>query len=223
MRSCHQEWNSSYAELDYDSVTKNLIDYVIGEETQFEGGIHKSFIYKLNPELGTERVKKITTMYGYKGTNNGQTRVYISSRKAYQKCITFDMPNEIGQKLQLATLVLRNSIFPNGIRPAIYGSQGFSAFFHYQNQLFRSTIAAKYIWPDREDGYTKHIVSTFSLTSMEIFRSRNKIQNKCIHYHNYDHDFKDMMMQKIGCVPPYWKTRLNLSKCISKTHPKFVK
>ena len=58
------------------------------------------------------------------------------------------------------------------------------------------------------------------MTSTEVLNRRNKGGNPCLHHTNFDNDYKDRLMEEIGCVPPYWKTTRNFSQCQSQTQMK---
>ena len=68
-------WNASLADVEYDAMTRNWMEYVIGEKTEFKDNRKMNFIYNLYPELGTKIGKEETTIYGYKGIHNGTNRV----------------------------------------------------------------------------------------------------------------------------------------------------
>ena len=81
-------WNDSFVDTDYDDVTINLLDYVIGESTLFDDGTYTSYVYRKFPEKGIKVADKYKITYGYRGGK----RVYSSSRMWNQKCIKFDIP-----------------------------------------------------------------------------------------------------------------------------------
>ena len=42
-------WNATYADLEYDDVTLNLVDYVLGERTDIDDDSTKTFVYRKFP------------------------------------------------------------------------------------------------------------------------------------------------------------------------------
>jgi hypothetical protein len=56
----------------------------------------------------------------------------------------------------------------------------------------------------------------FTPKNIEVFHRRNKIQDRCKNYQDYDSVLTDTMMQKIGCIPPYWKSSLDVKKCTTR-------
>ena len=57
-------WNSTYANIDYDLVTKDLLDYIIGELILFEDKVEYMYIYgKSGNSSVVKDGKKIVTFY----------------------------------------------------------------------------------------------------------------------------------------------------------------
>ena len=100
-------WNDSFVDTDYDDVTINLLDYVIGEWTVFADKSRKMYVYRKFPEKGIEIGYEYKIIYGYRGGK----RVYTSRRIWEQKCLTFDMPFEDGKKIKYHSILLNNSVF----------------------------------------------------------------------------------------------------------------
>ena len=207
-------------------MTKNLMDYVIGEETQFEGGFKTLYIYKVNQESGTQTEKKVTMIHGYSGwTNNGKSRVYVSSRKAYQKCITFDMPFVKDKKILHHSILLNNTVFENKQRPM---KKDFEILFHYPNQILRRTTAQS-LWsnesvllnkPCTEEKsrptvcpyYQRSYTTTFKVDNVQVMRKRNKPKVICIeNWKNDDVELRALISKRLKCQPNHWKLGLNLT------------
>ena len=206
------------------------MDYVIGEITVFEGGIQKNFIYKVNAESGTQTEKKVTMIHGYNGWSNiGKTRVYVSSRKAYQKCITFDMPFIKDKKILHHSILLNNTVFENKKRPM---KKDFEILFHYPNQILRRTTAQS-LWsnvsvllnkPCTEEKsrptvcpyYQRSYTTTFKVDNVQVMRKRNKPKVMCIeNWKNDDVEFRTLISKRLKCQPNHWKLGLNLTKCVT--------
>ena len=219
-------------------MTKNLIDHVIGEKTEFVGGIKTDYIYKVNPELRTKIANKHTTIYGYNGTDNGKNRVYISSRKAYQKCMTFDMPFIKNKKILLHSILLNNTIFFDSKRPK---KHDFSIFFHYPHQTLRKT-AVQSLWGDEskllnqtcsgagggaEQGekvcpyYQRSYTTTFNIDNVQVLKSRNKPKAMCIeNWKKDDVEVRTLISKRLKCQPNHWKLGLNLANCVTTNQMK---
>ena len=136
------------------------------------------------------------------------------------KCITFDLPNEIQKRIKYATIVLENSIFTNGMFPE---NEKFLSHFHFPNYLYGTSIGTKWSWQSKNltSSYV-HRVLQFTITSTEVLNRRNKGGNTCIHHTDHDKDYKDKAMEAAGCIPPYWKTTRNFSRCQSQTQMKIL-
>ena len=220
-------WNASLADLDYDAMTRNWMEYVIGEKTEFKDNRKMNFIYSLYPELGTKIGPEETTIYGYKGIHNGTNRVYISSRKSYQKCLTFDMPFIKNEKILYHSILLNNTIFDNQKRPI---KKDFEIFFHYPNQTSRKT-ASKFLWESEifptscstrmsEDEcayFKKSYTSTFEVDQVQVSKNRNKPKAMCIeNWKNDDVELRTLISEELKCQPTHWKLGLSLTKCVTR-------
>ena len=206
------------------------MDYVIGEITVFEGGIQKNFIYKVNAESGTQTRKKVTMIHGYNGWSNiGKTRVYVSSRKAYQKCITFDMPFIKDKKILHHSILLNNTVFENKKRPM---KKDFEILFHYPNQILRRTTAQS-LWANESallnqacteeksrptvcPYYKRSYTTTFKVDNVQVMRKRNKPKVMCIeNWKNDDVELRTLISKRLKCQPTHWKLGLNITQCVT--------
>ena len=184
-------WDERMINISYREATKNLSNYVL----------NASAIYTLDMDKIQDSEKQINFK---ERTNPTEFGIF--------KCITLDIPETFGQNLQYAYIVLRSSIFPNGIRPMI--SQ-FGVDFHNRNKYYRAAFNGKNSFP-RHNVSINILRMQFTITTTEMLHSRNKLRDNCKYYENYDSTFKDIIMQKIGCIPPYWKSSLDLNKCTEK-------
>ena len=186
-------------------------------------------IYKLNPKLGTKIEKKLTTVYGYNGTNNGTNRVYISSRKPFEKCITFDMPFIKNKKILQHSILLNNTIFDDKKRPV---KKDFEIFFHYPHQTMRRT-ASQSLWDNQNvllnqpcsgahnksticPYYRRSYTTMFEVDKVQVLKSRNKPKAMCIeNWKNDDVEMRTLISKRLKCQPNHWKLGLNLTKCVT--------
>ena len=217
-------WDPSLADKDHDEVTKNLVDYVIGEITKFDDETQLDYIYKKFPDRNTKVYGKTTAHYGY----TGGSRVYTSSRKDVKKCLTFDIPFKKGKLVRAHAILLNNKIFAGSIRPKKFD---FEVSFHYPNQILRQT-SFKHEWSnvsklldktcedDRED-YCAYYGSTYTMNyevgGVTVLKRRKTGKEPCLNdWKNDDIALKIKISENINCQPSHWKLGLNLTKCRSK-------
>ena len=211
-------------------MTTDLIQYVIGEKTEFKGNMKMDHIYKLKPELGTKIEKKVTLVYGYNGTNNGTNRVYISLRKPFEKCLTFDMPFMKDKKILQHSILLNNTIFDHKRRPV---KKDFEIFFHYPHQTMRRT-ASQSLWDNQNlllnqpcsgahnksticPYYKRSYTTMFEVDKVQVLKSRNKPKAMCIeNWKNDDVEMRTLISKRLKCKPNHWKLGLNLTKCATR-------
>ena len=126
-------------------------------------------------------------------------------------CYTFHLSNF--SQIFDVEIILKNSIFPNGIRPTM---RLFYVAFHYPNQIFRSFSNAYYQWSDRNDS-KKYYQMRFIINSMEVLRRRQKYNQPCYDEKlNYDNMIVEDAVRKIGCNPPYYNFSTISKPCDSK-------
>ena len=104
---------------------------------------------------------------------------------------------------------IKNSIFPNGSRPALHGLE---VFLHYPNQLLRSIETNLYAWEAKlkDDYYTMR----FKLTSMEVIKRRSKSTDQCSQrWRNDDDHILVDHITKVGCRAPYQTPSQQFPKC----------
>ena len=89
------------------------------------------------------------------------------------------------------------------------------SIFHYPNQLFRTTVAYKNKWPKRTNVSSRLYKMNYDFKAMELVHRRDKTQDHCDYHPNHDEEFQRKMIQKIGCIPPYWTSKQNISVCKS--------
>ena len=114
------------------------------------------------------------------------------------------------------TIKLKNSIFPNGLRPA---KNEFFVLFGYPNQIYHSTPSVFYTWPSRANAPTKNYAMKFNLRSMEVLRKRRKNDDDCYHKQDYDSKIMEIIMENTGCSPIQWAN--NQTKSLCKTRKSF--
>jgi hypothetical protein len=189
-------WNESMLNVNYDQVTYNLQEFVVHPRAYYNSQSEQRY----NIEIKSIKEFTVPIFLG----------IY--------KCITIDMPNPSEEKMMYASLTVKNSIFSNGIRPT---GDRFWVLFHYPTQFLRNVIATKWIWPKRNYASSNtSYLDMFVLQSMEVLHRRNKVQDPCEYHHHFDKDLIETIMLDVGCVPPYWHSNRNLTRCKSKEQMK---
>ena len=92
------------------------------------------------------------------------------------------------------------------MRPILWD---FFVMFHYPNQVMRASTFMKYIWPTARQANGSTYEKVFTVENVEIFRRRKK----CKDWSNYDENVMDIIIQKIGCSPPYYLQRNDVPVC----------
>jgi hypothetical protein len=223
------EWNSALANVDYDNVTTNFLDYIIAEQTTFTDDSSYMYVYKKFPERGTESYNKSKIVYGYTGGN----RVYTSRRMGDQKCITLDIPFRKGKRVRFHSILLDETAFEEKKRPKKFS---FEISFHYPKQISRQT-ATKYIWTNvstllnkpcdvNETGdscayYGSSYTMMFDVDNVSVLKHRATGKKPCIkNWRNDDMEWKSMISQKLKCKPNHWMLPLNSTICNKKEEMK---
>ena len=125
------------------------------------------------------------------------------------KCITVDMPSHKNSQMFYATLAMDSSMFTDIARDYLL-------IFNYPKQMLRPWVAFKWKWPNRSNYSNNILESLFTIRSIEMLHRRNKASEACNYYPNYDDSFRNDMMEKIGCQPPYWTYNKSLKLCNNK-------
>ena len=181
-------WDEKMLNISYEQVTQPLENYVIDAITKeaFGHGVSPMVIKRIN----------VTTLPSY-------LNIY--------KCLTFDMPNLPDQKIKLASITLSNSIFFNGILPGTYD---LVSNLHLPGEMLGNALGTKWTWNTRKN-VSNVLQQRFTVKSMTLFRRRNKIQDVCHEYKDFDRDYREAIIAKVGCIPPYWISSQIFEKCKS--------
>ena len=95
------------------------------------------------------------------------------------KCFTFNVPFQKDTKVSSMKLLIKNSIFPNGIRPKDgWMSRGMQFFFHLPKQFVRSFPTNKRFWSGKKSTQNSYRFR-YTLLGMEILRKRDKQEVNC--------------------------------------------
>ena len=96
-------------------------------------------------------------------------------------------------------------------------------YVHYQGQTVRSFGKEVFVLPMKKDEIKKRV--NIRLSGFTVLRRRLDGKVPCHPYSEGDDDrFREMVMEKTGCLPPYWKyfgnTSTNLTQCMSASQLK---
>ena len=177
------DWDEKMLDVDFEKVSMRLEDYII-----------KACYYETLHDK----------MYG-DCKNHGVIKQWNDFENALA---TLHFPSDI--IVWGATIKLKTSIFYNGLRP---DNGGFSVFFAYRNQIYRSLSSALYKWPVRNNESTKNYIMRFTLKSMEVFRRRQKKNKACYNAGDYDSKIREIIVENIGCRPIMWNTNRSEPLC----------
>ena len=185
-------WDEKMLNISYDEVTESLKDYLVLAKTFKD----YSLIDTTSKFLKGYRESTLPTTFG---------TIY--------KCLTFDMPNVIKQKVKFASIVFSTSLFPNGFLPT---NDQLLSSLHLPNEMLASAFATQWTWTPRSQSRTKCLQMQFTIKSMTLLRRRDKLKDVCKNYPNFDENYKNAIMKKVGCRPPYWNSNINFTNCKSK-------
>ena len=145
------------------------------------------------------------------GTTHSCLRV--SFRSSVRKCFTFDIPFLEKKQVFMFGIRVKNSFFPQGVRPTTKDEHRFSVYFHYPGQRFTSIYTIKYDWEPKSNRSNPYHMQ-YEMKDVEVNRHRIRPQEPCIEdWKNYDQILMDKIMLKAGCRPSHWETARNFSLC----------
>ena len=81
--------------------------------------------------------------------------------------------------------------------------------FHYPNHVLRPSVFAKYSWPHQKEQKGSTYEMDFTIENVEILKQRKK----CKEWVNYDENVMDIIIQKVGCSPPYYLPKKDVPVC----------
>ena len=180
-------WNDRMMHIDYDSVTIDIKDYIIGACVTTLKSSNKCH------ELNNIEPITLPTVFGI------------------QKCFSFQHQAET--PLNEVFIALNNSVFPSGERPEI---AGFQFMWHYPYQVIRSTALPRFHrWPSRSANGSYYVMD-FYLTNVEILKRRRTGAKACSVSERYDFESIEDVINSVGCKPPFWKSNKVYPNCSSR-------
>ena len=207
-------WEKRLIDIDYNDVSVNLVDYLLGIEMyqeNFNGEIVSNSYYLLDYTKDTILTSKKMKM---------KPSFYQDSNPFFgliQKCLTVDVPYSHQKQLSWLTIVMNKSVFVSDRRPfnTRQSSDMFSVNIHYPNQRYRYS-KTKRDWNAVEPASTSQGQPTdlmnirsygmkFYVFGMEVIQKRNTKIRPCNDGKTIDDDIiKSTMIRNITCTPPYW-------------------
>lgn len=201
-------WDERFMEIDYDSVTTRIEDYLM--LAYFAG--YYSTEYGWREYLFNIQNLTVAPPPSGSYTSDWYTfapRFYTSYRDSTDKCVSFDIPNQI-EPVYSFEILFNASIFSNGIRPF---DDKFGVEVHYPNQYLSGKMN-KFSW--KEDNGNNDTEMQFKVQNIVVIHRRNKPESQC--NENWEQDDWIRMkayMTKVGCQPPHWKRMNDLPNCTS--------
>ena len=207
-------WDDRMVEIDYDNVTFNFEDYLLGigmwvpDWRYFSG--EEYFLYdhrKLKSKSDMNNNASLTEM------NYWKPKFYTSYRGVTQKCFTVDVPFTPQKKVWTFGIVFDSDIFPDGRRPYYYE---FGVKAHYPGQFFNPKMQ-RYVWDERNENSSEWVTMRFKIQKLEVIKHRQTSKTPC--NQNWKKDDEEIMAQKVksaGCRPSHWKTSKEFPICTSK-------
>ena len=212
------KWNKSFYQINYDSVTLNIEDFILGFSMFLKNGT------KYWVDMKTNDATKISFLWPPKS--------YISKREAHKKCLTFDIPYIPKSPIQSFSILYDLSLFGKySLRSSL---DGFSVKLHYPQQIFYANVEQSK-WEVKELSLERkrcqsssssqnnevecHMSYTlnFAIQQLEATSRRNRKEKKCIaDWKNYDNEVKLILAKNMKCVPNHWNTSSNLPRCREK-------
>ena len=204
-------WQDSMMEVVYDNVTKSIENYFLGASIWSFYTLHSG--WREYRYLHKEGKRKLSL----NGASHFIPKFYTSFRDAHEKCLSFDIPNDLPDKISSFGLFFNNSIFPYGTRPR---EDQFGIKIHYPNQLLTAKCS-KYSW--KKHDFWEDYTMTFILQNIAVLTRRNKKESPCnTDWKNDDQILMKNVMNKVGCQPPHWDRMTQLPKCSTKEQIKQI-
>ena len=159
-------WQDNMMDIDFDNVTTRIEDYFL------EATIWSFYTLDLGwveyKYLNKKIINSDPVYSGWSIQKSFMQKFYTSFRTVDRTCFSFDIPNNLSDKIYTLELLFKNSIFPDGTRPAT--DEGFEIKIHYPNQILTSNFA-KNSWKNR-DHLTGHYSMKFNLHNIMVMNRR---------------------------------------------------
>ena len=137
------------------------------------------------------------------------------------KCMSFDVPFFMNNRVFGAAIELRSDIFNGGIRPNdgrdVTRDDQFVFAPHYPKQLIKSMQQGETKWPiQTKNKYGVHL-TRFNVKAVKIVQLRNKYSKPCTGgIPDHDDETIQWIIEKIGCKAPFWNSTSKMPLCSTK-------
>jgi hypothetical protein len=197
-------WTKEIASVDYDNVTFDIKDYLVGYDILYDK--KESISYTNWQEIQNNKI--------------GWKLPYVTVSDPDMKCFSVDIPNENTGLIKSFNMRLKTNIFVNNTRPSklvysptdVQASEGFLVLISYPGQLLGGKYKAKKDWQARKTNDSEYYSMVFLVQNIEVVHHRNKRRRRCSE-RPFDSDI--LTTQKIadmaGCRAPFMKIKTNLS------------
>ena len=187
-------FDKNMLDINYDSVTTNLSDYMMFYNVLYKNGTSGSNFNKTRPNVAWKDYSSFSWVNGGK----------------FVKCFTFEITDVMVSQVSWH---LGRDIFPKGVRPRV---DEFCTLFHYPNQILDSINTIRSQWGKKSKDQNYYML--FSLLGMNVFHRRYKPKlHNCIQdWKNYDALMQEKHIDTIGCKAPYQKTIQDWPICNSQ-------
>ena len=169
-------------EIDFEKVTLNFTDYIIGYAIHWENDTFKFYVKNsLPPDIEIPYVSYIGLFYNW-----------------IIKCYSLRLP----LKASIFELGFADDIFRNNSLPSSYG---FGISYHYPNQFLKSYENLRMTWPAQMNADQKHKGMYLKINDFEVTIRRNTKKNKCNKDWLNDDQlvYETFLSQGEKCRPPY--------------------
>ena len=188
-------WNETMLEIDFESVTKNLDNYIEGYSVYWENSTAVTFfdVHSMKPPYK----KPYLSFVGF-------------NFDILLKCYTAEIPVNVSNLL----IKIRTDIFPNGLRQNFIG---YSFMMHYPNQLLNSIDAMKNDWPNRQNKPNDSYFMLFKVRAVEVMVRRNTRNKRCNeNWKNDDFEAFKQLLSESKCKTPYHHWHTSYPYCNSR-------
>ena len=193
--------------IDYDEVTISLKEIIAEFNVKVTVNLETidHFLYHVtnNSLVLDKTISSISKpLNGFDFVN-----AYVSARRPYLKCFTFDVPYEKGVEIKEVGIRLNASIFQWGLSPT-------QMYFTltYPKQFLRMSLGNRI--RIREKRIPQCYQFEVNVGSMEVFKRRDKESARCnVDWRNQDDKHLIYIIEKIGCNPKHWKIDSPLPNC----------
>ena len=182
--------------LDFEDVTMKITDFYQGDILQWRNGTYKEGDYP----------------------NNINTMPHVTFAGFWYglpiKCFGLGLPSKDVKYGYFAFNVdhLQNASHGPGTSLSPCAKNSLTLIFHVANQMVLTSDIWTEICPQKNIN-TEQVVDLM-INNVEFVQRRNKPNDPCIsNYQEYDSNIMKMHIDKIGCRPPYLKTRKNMTSC----------